>query len=332
MTPDMTTTYLGLRLASPLVVSASPVSGEPDVLQRLEASGAGAAVLPSLFEEQFAAKRGTPGAAIEGRIADFPYAGQYNSGPESYVQLIQRAKKAVAMPIIASLNGASAGGWIDFARQLADAGADALELNIYWVSTDVSVSSQQLEQQYVDLVAAVRHCMHLPLAVKLGPYFTALPHFAHRLVVAGANGLVLFNRFLEPEINLETEDVEPHLKLSEPGELRLPMRWVAILHGQLPNCSLALSSGVHTGCDGLKALAAGADVAMVTSALLRHGAEYLQSMYLEMVEWLREHDYASARELIGRVSRNRFSDPAAFERANYVSALVSYLDEGPQAN
>ena len=332
---DLTTEYLGLKLASPLIASASPCTGQPDVLQRLEDNGAGAAVLPSLFEEQIVREDiashhlGDKYPAAEmGSLSDFPYLKDYNRGAEYYVRLVEESRRAVSMPIIASLNGSTPSGWVEHAHRMADAGADAIELNIYFVPTDVTVSGQLVEAQYLDVVSAIRNEIEIPLAVKIGPYFSSLPYFARQVVEAGANGLVLFNRYLEPEINLENHTVEPHLELSHPGELRLPLRWLAILRGQLEGCYLAATSGVHSGRDALKAIAAGADVVMVTSALMKQGAEHLQTIYDEMLKWLAEHEYGSVKQLVGSISHKACKTPSAFERANYASTIAAYMEQG----
>jgi len=326
MTIDLSTDYLGLSLKTPLVASASPCTGQPDVLQRLEASGAGAAVLPSLFEEQVLLEERDPQST--GNLSGFPSVKHYNSGAENYVRLIEQARKAVSMPIIASLNGSTPNSWVEQARRITAAGADALELNLHFVPVDTSLSGQHVDAQYLDVVAAVAVRIQIPLAVKIGPYFSSLPYFARQAVEAGANGLVLFNRFLEPEVNLDSRSIEPHLQLSQPSDARLSLRWLGILRDQLSCCSLAASGGNHSGTDALKALAVGADIAMVTSCLLKHGVEYLQTIQSEMLEWLSLHQYTSIRQLIGCLSREKCRTPAMFERANYAQTISSYLDQG----
>ena len=330
---ELATDYLGLRIACPLIASASPCTGQPDVLARLEAAGAGAAVLPSLFEEQIlriqGAANGASGRRAAAALSEFPALKQYNSGAHAYLRLVAQAKEAVTIPIIASLNATTPGNWAEHAARIQESGADALELNIYIVPTDASLSGQHIEAQYLDIVCAVRKKIDIPLAVKIGPYVSSLPHFARQLIDAGADGLVLFNRYLEPELNLEAATVEPHLELSRTAELRLPLRWLAILRGQLGDSSLAASSGIHSGHDALRALAAGADVAMVASVLLARGAEYLQTLRTEMVEWLARNEYSSVDQIVGSLSRDRCATPDAFERANYASTLASYMDDGP---
>jgi dihydroorotate dehydrogenase (fumarate) len=336
MTTDLTTKYLGLTLESPLVAAASPCTGQPDVLRRLESFGAGAVVLPSLFEEQIVRESQKHGCSANSTQvqpwSEFPYLNDYNRGPENYTRLVEEARQAVSMPIIASLNAVTPRGWSEHARRIADAGADALELNLYFVPTDPNVTGQEVETQYLDIVAAVHEHITIPLAVKIGPFFSSLPNFAQQVVAAGADGLVLFNRFLEPELNLERQTVESHLQLSRPAELRLALRWLAILRGQQPNCSLAATGGVHSGKDALKALAAGADVVMIASALLKHGAERLQTIRGEMIQWLSDHEYSSISPLIGSISHMRCETPSAFERANYATTLASFMDHGPCPN
>ena len=327
---DLRTGYLGLELRSPLVASASPLTGDTDHLRRLEAAGAAAAVLPSLFEEQLTHDQVELDRLLEqtsehvGEAQSyFPDLADYNTGPSSYLELIERAKRAVAIPVIASLNGTTPGGWVRHARRMQDAGADAIELNLYAVATDPRVGAAELEGRYLELVAAVRAAVTVPLAVKLSPFFTAMANMAVRVAGAGADGLVLFNRFYQPDLDLDTLDVVPRLVLSSSDELRLPLRWIAILYGHV-DASLAATSGVHTGLDAAKVLLAGADVAMMTSALLRHGPGHLTQVERELVAVLDEHDYASVTELRGSMSRRAMPDPAGFERANYIRTLASW--------
>lgn len=327
---DLAAEYLGLTLASPFVASASPCTGQPDVLRRLEAGGAGAAVLPSLFEEQVDREGNV--AEATAALGSFPHMKQYNSGADNYAGLVEQARQAVAMPIIGSLNGTTPGGWVEQARRIAEAGADALELNLHYVPTDPSLSAQHVEAKYLDVVAAVCQRIQVPLAVKIGPYFSSLPYFARQVVDAGANGLVLFNRFIEPEVNLEDRTIDPHLELSRPSEARLSLRWLGILRDQLSCCSLAASGGIRSGIDALKALAVGADVVMVTSVLLKHGAEHLHSLNQEMIDWLSLHDYSTVRQIVGSMSRERCGVAGVFERANYAGTLASYLDDGACTN
>lgn len=327
---DFSTTYLGMTLCSPLVASASPCTGQPDVLRRLEDSGAGAVVLPSLFEEQVI--REDKRQAAEVKLTGFPYLKNYNSGADNYGDLVQEARKAISIPIMGSLNGSTPSNWVEHARRIADAGADALELNLHYVPIDPSVSGQAVEAQYLDVVAAVSQQIQIPLAVKVGPYFSSLPYFARQVVEAGANGLVLFNRFMEPDINLENRSVESALHLSHPSEARVALRWLGVLSDQLRGCSFAASGGIHSGRDALKAMSAGANIVMVTSALLKHGAEYLQTLEREMLEWLTLHQFTTVRQLTGSLSRKNCGSPAIFERANYAQTIASYMDEGVCSN
>ena len=327
---DLRSRYLGLELRSPLVASASPLTGATEDLRRLEDAGVAAAVLPSLFEEQLTHDQIELDRLLEATsehvgeaLSYFPDLVDYNTGPASYLELIQRAKRAVAIPVIASLNGTTPGGWVRHARRLQDAGADAIELNLYAVATDPAVAAAELEARYLEVVAAVRAAVTVPLAVKLSPFFTATANMAVRVVAAGADGLVLFNRFYQPDLDLETLDAVPRLVLSTSEELRLPLRWIAILHGQV-RASLAATTGVHTGMDAAKVLLAGADVAMMTSALLRHGPDHVRTVEAELVAILDEHGYASVAELRGSMSRRSIPDPAGFERANYARTLASW--------
>jgi dihydroorotate dehydrogenase (fumarate) len=330
VTPDLRTSYLGLELRSPLVASASPLTGEVDGLRRLQDAGAAAAVLPSLFEEQLTHDQleldrllETTSDHVGEAQSYFPELQDYNTGPWSYLKRIEQAKRAVVIPVIASLNGVTPGGWVRHASRMQDAGADALELNLYSVATDPRVGAVELEARYLELVAAVRAAVAVPLAVKLSPFFTALANMAVRIVEAGADGLVLFNRFYQPDLDLDTLDVVPRLVLSSSEELRLPLRWIAILRGQVGG-SLAATTGVHTGLDAAKVLLAGADVAMMTSALLRHGPGHVRTVERQLLTILAERDYDSVGQLRGSMSRSAMPDPAGFERANYMRTLMSW--------
>jgi dihydroorotate dehydrogenase (fumarate) len=330
---DLRSGYLGLELRGPLVASASPLTGQLETLRRLEAAGAAAVVLPSLFEEQVTHDQlevervlETGAESFPEALSYFPELEDYNTGPDAYLRLIERAKAALSVPVIASLNGRTTGGWLKHARLIEEAGADALELNVYRIAADPGVSGAEIERDYVELVAAVREAIALPLAVKIGPFFSALANAAVALADAGADGLVLFNRFYQPDLDLETLDVRPHLVLSTSAELRLPLRWIAILHGRV-TASLAATTGIHTAEDAAKALLAGADVAMMTSALLQNGPEHLATVESELSRWLDEHEYESLDQLRGSVSRDAATDPEAFERANYMRELVSYSNE-----
>ncbi|HLI05502.1 MAG TPA: dihydroorotate dehydrogenase-like protein [Ktedonobacteraceae bacterium] len=328
--PDLTTTYLGLTLKNPLVVSASPLSKKRAMAQFLEECGASALVVYSLFEEQIShesqeldhyLERGTNSYAEA--LSYFPDLENYNQGPEPYLEHLHQLKQAVHIPVIGSLNGVSTGGWIDYARKIEQAGADALELNIYYLPTDPNLGSAELEEDYVNLVADVRDTVHIPLALKLSPFFTCLPNMALRLAEAGADSLVLFNRFYQPDLDLEKLEVVPNLDLSTSYDLRLPLRWIALLYGHVPT-DFALTGGVHTALDVLKAMMAGANVAMMASELLAHGARRLTAILSDMEQWMVEHEYESITQMRGSMSQKSVADPAAFERANYMKALSTF--------
>src|SRR2546427_94010 len=328
--PDLTTTYLGLQLKNPLVASASPLSKKMDSVRRLEEAGAAAVVMYSLFEEQIThesheldhyLERGTHSYAES--LNYFPDLDDYNLGPEPYLEHLHHIKRAVSIPVIGSLNGVSTGGWVEYAHKIEQAGADALELNIYYLSTDPDITGVELEEDYVQLVRDVRAKVKLPIAVKLSPYFTALPNLLKRIVAAGADALVLFNRFYQPDFDLEELEVVPNLVLSTSNELRLPLRWIAILYGRI-QADFALTSGVHTAQDVLKAMMAGANVAMMTSTLLTNGVGRLMHILNDLQEWMEEHEYVSIGQMRGSMSQQAVADPAAFERANYMRALSSF--------
>jgi dihydroorotate dehydrogenase (fumarate) len=328
--PDLRTSYLGLPLRTPLVVSSCPLTGDPGHLRALEDDGASAVVLPSLFEEQIefeSMEMDRTLAAGSDSFAEaldyFPDMQEYNTGPDRYLELVAQAKDALAIPVIASLNGSSPGGWVEHARLIEEAGADALELNTYFVAADPAEDAAQVEGRLIELVSEVRAAVRLPLAVKIGPHFTSLAHLAPRIVAAGADGLVLFNRFYQPDLDLETLEVVPRITLSHSDELRLPLRWIAILHGRI-GASLAASSGVHTAPDVLKSLLAGADVAMMASALLQYGSAHLVRVEQGVRTWLQEREYRSVAELKGSVSQSAVPHPDAYERANYMRTLRSY--------
>ena len=328
--PDLTTTYLGLRLKNPLVASASPLSKKVELVRRLEEAGAAAVVLYSLFEEQITHEsraldhsltRGTESYAEA--LSYFPDLDHYNREPDTYLEHVQRVKRAVDIPVIGSLNGISPGGWVEYARKIEQAGADALELNIYYLPADVSVSSAELEEIYITLLHNIRLQVRIPIAVKLSPFFTALPYMARRFVQAGADGLVLFNRFRQPDFDLETLEVVPNLTLSSSHDLRLPLRWIAMLYGRI-EADFALTSGVHSAEDVLKAMMAGANVAMLTSELLAHGIWRLQDILDDLRIWMDAHEHESIAQMRGSMSQRAVAEPAAFERANYMIALNSY--------
>ncbi len=326
---DLSTTYLGLELRNPLVAAASPLSKKVDTVRRLEDAGVAAVVMYSLFEEQITHEslaldhfltRGTNSYAEA--LTYFPDLTRYNVGPSEYLEHIRRLKEAVDIPVIASLNGISAGGWVDYAKLMAEAGADALELNMYYLPTDTALTSAELESSYLELVASVRSQVDLPLAVKLSPQFTALPNLAAQLVAAGARGLVLFNRFYQPDLDLERLTVTPRLALSNSTELRLPLRWIAILYGRL-NADLAASTGIHESADLVKVVMAGAAVGQVASVLLRDGVARAGEILAGLADWMSAHEYESVRQMRGSMSQQAVAEPAAFERANYMKALVS---------
>lgn len=333
MSVDLSSSYLGLPLRSPLVASAGPLTGEVDSLKRLNDAGVGAVVLPSLFEEQIEHDADELEQLVEvysnrdaEGLSPFPSFDAYDAGPTEYLEKIELARSAVDVPVIASLNGQRVRGWARFARHLEDAGADAIELNVYRVISDPMLSASDVEQQYADLVAAVCNVVSIPVAVKIGAHFTALPNFAKQLEAAGAEGLVLFNRFLHPDIDLESLAVQPHLTLSHSGESLQVVRWIAILRDLL-QMSLAATSGVHTAADAVKLLLVGADVTMMTSALLRRGPSYAEAIRNDLEAWLESHEYLSVNQMRGSMSMGNVDDPAGFERANYMQALISYSSE-----
>jgi len=327
---DLTTTYLGLNLNHPVVPSASPLSETVDGICRLEDAGASAVVMHSLFEEQLTHEShrldhyldyGTESFAEA--LTYFPAAGAYHVGPDQYLDKIRQAKERTALPIIGSLNGISTGGWTRYAQEIEQAGADALELNIYYIPTDPSQTGAEVEQRYVEIVQSVRRQCAIPLAVKLSPYFSAPAHLSHQLVNAGADALVLFNRFYQPDFDLEALEVVPHLVLSNPTELRLPLRWVAMLYGRV-HADFAITSGVHTYEDVLKGMMAGAKVTMMASALLRHGLHRIGEIVEALSMWMETHGYESVRQMQGSMSQQYVSEPSAFERANYMKVLQSW--------
>lgn len=337
---DFSTTYLGLPLSSPLVPSASPLARNIDNLKRMEDAGAGAVVLHSLFEEQINAESHTldhfltHGAeSYSEALSYFPEANAYRLTPELYLEHIRKAKAALKIPVIASLNGVSTGSgyvvnrqqgdWIKYAALMEQAGADALELNLYYVPTDPDLLGETVEDMYADLLIDVSSSVHMPVAMKLSPFFSSLPNMARRLVECGASGLVLFNRFYQPDIDLETLEVAPHMNLTTPHEpqaLRVPLRWIALLYGRI-EADLALSSGVHSAEDALKAMLAGARVAMMTSTLLLHGIGRLAEIRADMLHWMETHEYESITQMCGSMSQKSVAYPAAFERASYIRTI-----------
>ena len=333
MSIDLSTQYLGIGLKHPIVASASPLTGSIDSLKRLEEEGVAGVVLPSLFEEQIEHdEMATHNLMLYGSELSpeasgfFPEQQKYNTGPDRYLKLIADAKKALSVPVIASLNGYTPGGWTAMARQLEQAGADAIELNVYFLATKLDDSSAAVESRYIDLVKSVAGQVKVPVAVKVAPYFSAMANMANRLAQAGASGLVLFNRFLQPDIELEELQVTPHLVLSTSDELRLALRWIAILRGRV-SASLAATGGAHTPDDVLKLLLAGADCVMIASSLLRKGPAQVGVLVRGVAEWLAERDYSSVEQMKGSLSQQACPDPDAFERANYMKALKSYTSE-----
>ncbi|MGD2109767.1 MAG: dihydroorotate dehydrogenase-like protein [Phycisphaerae bacterium] len=327
---DLTTTYLGLRLKNPLVAAASPLSRTVDGVRALEDAGVSAVVLYSLFEEQITHETGEhehfAGHGAESfaeSLSYFPALDYFPRGPDEYVEHIRRVKAAVEVPVIASLNGTTTGGWMHYAKLLQEAGADAIELNCYMLATDPKVSSADVENRYLELLAAVKGVVNIPIALKLSPYFSSLPHFAKRLDDQGADGFVLFNRFYQPDVDLEALEVVPDLALSAPHEFRLPLRWIAILD-PVVEASLAASTGVYDGADTIKLLMAGADVVMLCAALLVKGPQATGRILKEMTEWMSEHEYVGVRQMHGSMNHETCADPGAFERANYMKALHSY--------
>ena len=324
---DLTTRYLGLNLRTPLVASASPLSQEIASIRQLEDAGASAVVLYSLFEEQlrqesleldFYLNEGTESFAES--LSYFPESSEYNLGPDEYLEHIRKAKAAVNVPIIASLNGSSVGGWIQYATQIEEAGADALECNVYWIVADPNTTSAEVEQHYIDILEAVKTAVHIPVAIKLSPFFSNFANMAKRLDAAGADALVLFNRFYQPDIDLDTLELTPRVLLSTPQAMRLPLTWIGILHGKV-KANLAATSGIHGAEDVIKLLMVGADVTMLCSTLLRNGINHLRSIEQGIRQWMESHEYESVKQMKGSMSQLRCSDPSAFERAQYMRAV-----------
>jgi dihydroorotate dehydrogenase (fumarate) len=327
---DLRTRYLGLELAHPIVPSASPLAASLDGIRRLEEAGAAAIVLPSLFEEQINAESyqldhylSFGADSHPEALSYFPDLGSYQVGPEQYLKLVSRAKDVVGVPVIASLNGVSAGGWLEYARAIEQAGADALELNVYYLPTDPRLSSAEVEAMYVEDVRTVKESVSIPLALKVGPFFSAFANLAQRFAEAGANGLVLFNRFYQPDFDLESLAVVPRLVLSDSDDLRLPLNWVAILYDRVA-VDFAITSGIHTTEDALKGLMAGANVTMMASELMRHGLGRLAEVRDGISEWLEAREYDSVRQMIGSMSQQNVAEPSAFERAHYISTVGAF--------
>lgn len=327
---DLRTEYLGLTLKNPIVPSSSPLSHTVDAIRRLEDAGAAAVVMYSLFEEQVTSEsyyldyylsHGTDSYAES--LSYFPEMGRYNVGPDEYLELIRKAKATVDIPIIGSLNGVSTGGWIDYAGMIEEAGADALELNVYYIPTSTYLMGAEVEYIYTDILHDVKNRVEIPVAMKLSPYFSSPASMAQRLYEGGAEGLVLFNRFYQPDFDLESLEVVPSLRLSTSDDLRLPLRWVAILYGHVP-LDFAITSGVHTYQDALKGLMAGAKVVMMAAELLQNGINRIGEILAEMKQWMESHEYESVEQMIGSMSQQHVIEPAAFERANYMKVLASY--------
>jgi dihydroorotate dehydrogenase (fumarate) len=327
---DLATTYMGLALKNPVVPSASPLSSDLDSVKRMEDAGASAVTLHSLFEEQiqFEAEalthfleRGSDSFAEA--LSYFPQVHEYRREPDDYVEYIRRCRESVDIPIIASLNGISPGGWTGYAKRFEEAGADAVELNIYFIPTSFHLMSYDIEDLYVKILKDVKKHVSIPVAMKLSPYFSAMPHVASMLDAEGADALVLFNRFYQPDIDIETLEVTPNLQLSSPIEMRLPMRWIAILYGHV-DCSMALTSGIHSSEDVIKAVMVGADVANVCSVLLKEGLDRIGELLRGVTTWMEEHEYESIEQMKGSMSHKSVPEPAAFERANYMKMLSSY--------
>lgn len=332
---DLKTNYLGLELKNPLVSAASALSKKPSIVKRMEDAGISAVVMYSLFEEQithdslafnYYMERGTDRFAES--LDYFPDLDRYNVGPEGYLEEIRKNKEAVDIPVIASLNGISNTGWIEYAQKMAEAGADALELNTYYIPTSLDISASQMEDNYFELVKAVCDNVEIPVSVKLSPFFTALPNLVTRLIDAGADGLVLFNRFIQPDLDIENMEVDTTLHLSTSAELLLPLRWMALLHGRI-DADLALTTGVHTGVDLVKSVMAGANVAMVASEFVANGVERAKDMLAEMENWMTAYEYSSVEKMRGSLSQQKTENPAVFERANYMKALQTYDNQLP---
>jgi dihydroorotate dehydrogenase (fumarate) len=327
---NLNTTYMGMALRTPLVPSASPLSEDVGNIKLMEDAGAAAVVLHSLFEEQLEWERNDLQYHLSANTYSFPEAltyfpepSSFQVGPEEYLEHIRRAKESVSIPVIASLNGTSLGGWTDYATEIEQAGADALELNIFYMPNDIDTPAAEVEQLYIDILEAVESKVHIPLAIKLGPFFSNIAHMARRLDLAGADALVLFNRFYQPDIDLKHLEVRPHILLSTPQALRLPLRWIAMLHGRV-GLNLAASGGIHTGLDAIKMVMAGADVTMLCSVLLKRGIGQIKVIEQEMLDWMEQYEYESVSEMKASMSQRNSPDPAAFERAQYVHALQNF--------
>lgn len=327
---DLTTKYLGFELRTPLIVGASPLSENIDNFKKMEDAGASAVVMFSLFEEQIRKEQfesyyhsETTSFGSAEAATYFPEPNEYRAGTEEYLSLIRKAKEAVKIPVIASLNGSTLGGWTEFAKKVQEAGADAIELNNYSIPTDVSMTSQQIEKSYIDILKAVKSVVTIPVSIKLSPFFSNIANMAHRFDEAGADALVLFNRFYQPDVDLDNLEIVPHIELSSAFSLRLPLTWIGILKGKI-KADFSASRGVHCGKDALKLLMVGADSVQLCSTLLKNGIGHIKNIENEMVEWMTQHEYESVKQLTGSMSQKNIADPTAFERAQYMKALTSY--------
>jgi dihydroorotate dehydrogenase (fumarate) len=329
---DLNTSYLGFNLRNPIVASASPLSHSLDSMKRLEEAGVSAIVMYSLFEEQIVhesaelnlrLRYGTE-SVFEAQ-SYFPNIHDYHLGPDEYIDLLHKAKQALGIPVIGSLNGITPGGWVQYAKKMQEAGADAVELNVYYIATDITMSAEDVEERYVEVLREVKKTIKIPVAMKLSPFISSLPNFARRLDAAGVNGLVLFNRFYQPDIDLEALEVRPGIVLSDSYDSRLPLRWIGILKGNI-KASLAATSGVHTAEDVLKLTMAGADATMMCSSLLKHGPKHVTEVLDAIDQWMINHEYVSIAQMKGSMSQKSVSDPSAFERANYMKALNQYRE------
>jgi len=331
---DLTTTYLGMDLKNPIIPSASPLSEKIDNIKAMEDHGAAAVVLYSLFEEEieheelelhFHTTRGTD--IYPEALSYYPEHEQYLTGPDTYLEHIRKAKEAVDIPVIASLNGITKGGWLKYASEMEEAGADAVELNIYFLATDPEQDAREIEDNYIEILQEVKRNLDIPVAVKLSPFFSSMAEMAHRLDMGGADGLVLFNRFYQPDIDLDRLEVVPNVLLSTPMDMRLPLRWIGILYDRIQS-DLAATSGIHTAEDAIKMIMAGANVTMMASALLKHGISRIKSVLVDMEHWLEINEYESVRQMHGSMSHKSVGNPADFERANYIKMLQSYTMKG----
>ncbi len=328
---DMRTTYMGLTLKHPVVVAASPLTGSIEKIKHAEDAGASAVVMFSIFEEQLrqeaavlenALSAGTDSFAES--LSYFPRSDDFSVKPDAYLKLVERASTECDIPVIGSLNGITNEGWINYAKSIEQAGARGLELNIYWIATDPGMTAADVEQRYLDIIRAVKSAVKIPVALKLSPFFSSMANFAKRVDDAGIDALVLFNRFYQPDFDIEEREVAPHLSLSSAGEIRLPLLWIALLYGRV-KCSLAASRGVQSASEIIKYLMAGADIVTTASALLHHGVGYLSTLVRDLEFWMREHEYDSVEQMKGCMSQQHVEDPTAFERANYIKTLGSYI-------